>query len=209
MATVKEIKLKKNGAMVSPVVLIDSLKNLDGTKYKDTVTNLLNGYVPTSRTVNGKPLSGNISLSASDVGASASGHNHDDKYFTETEIGNFLKGTATKSVNQTMTFDSYTHSIKINDLSSYGEIYTVTLNVQNFGFDEDNKILAPSGGTTMLLGITCNGRYGSTPLPDISGAEKYIGYGNPLPSGAELITPTGSNLSSYFEGTITLKMIRF
>ena len=33
-------------------------------------------YVPTSRTVNGKALSANISLSASDVGASASGHTH-------------------------------------------------------------------------------------------------------------------------------------
>lgn len=34
------------------------------------------GAVPTSRTVNGKPLSGNISLTASDVGAAASGHSH-------------------------------------------------------------------------------------------------------------------------------------
>ena len=31
-------------------------------------------YVPTSRTVNGKALSANISLTASDVGASASWH---------------------------------------------------------------------------------------------------------------------------------------
>ena len=33
-------------------------------------------YVPTTRTVNGKALSSNISLTASDVGASASGHSH-------------------------------------------------------------------------------------------------------------------------------------
>jgi len=33
-------------------------------------------YVPTSRTVNGKALSANISLTAADVGASASGHTH-------------------------------------------------------------------------------------------------------------------------------------
>ena len=33
-------------------------------------------YVPTTRTVNGKALNANISLSASDVGASASGHTH-------------------------------------------------------------------------------------------------------------------------------------
>lgn len=42
--------------------------------------------VPTSRTVNGKALSENISLTASDVGAAASSHNHDDKYYTEYEI---------------------------------------------------------------------------------------------------------------------------
>lgn len=36
----------------------------------------LNGKVPTSRTVNGKALSANITLSASDVGAAASGHTH-------------------------------------------------------------------------------------------------------------------------------------
>lgn len=35
MATVKEVKLMKDGAMVTPVVLADSVKNLDGTKFKD------------------------------------------------------------------------------------------------------------------------------------------------------------------------------
>lgn len=34
------------------------------------------GAVPTSRTVNGKPLSANVSLTASDVGAAPSGHTH-------------------------------------------------------------------------------------------------------------------------------------
>lgn len=36
----------------------------------------LNNKVPTSRTINGKALSANISLTASDVGAAASGHTH-------------------------------------------------------------------------------------------------------------------------------------
>lgn len=44
------------------------------------------GAVPSSRTVNGKALSENITLSASDVGAATSSHSHDDKYYTETEI---------------------------------------------------------------------------------------------------------------------------
>lgn len=37
MATVKEVKLMKDGAMVTPVVLADSVKNSDGTKYKDSI----------------------------------------------------------------------------------------------------------------------------------------------------------------------------
>lgn len=37
----------------------------------------LTGYVPTSRTVNGKALSGNITLTNSDVGAAATSHTHD------------------------------------------------------------------------------------------------------------------------------------
>ena len=59
-------------------------------------------YVPTSRTVNGKALSSNISLSASDVGAApsshshseyaTSGHTHDDRYYTESEIDTKLSG---------------------------------------------------------------------------------------------------------------------
>ena len=49
----------------------------DGTQWDKLSENIdLSGYVPTSRTVNGKALSGNISLTASDVGASASGHTH-------------------------------------------------------------------------------------------------------------------------------------
>ena len=42
MATVKEVKLMKDGVMVTPVVLIDSVKNLDGTIYKDAVNDSLN-----------------------------------------------------------------------------------------------------------------------------------------------------------------------
>lgn len=37
MSTVKEVKLMKDGKMVTPVTLIDSVKNLDGSKYKETI----------------------------------------------------------------------------------------------------------------------------------------------------------------------------
>ena len=42
---------------------------LDGYATTAQVTGLLSGYVPTTRTINGKTLSGNITLSAADVGA--------------------------------------------------------------------------------------------------------------------------------------------
>ena len=37
MATVKEVKLMKDGVIMAPVVLTDSVKNLDGTKFKDSI----------------------------------------------------------------------------------------------------------------------------------------------------------------------------
>lgn len=37
MADVKEVKILKDGTMATPVVLADSVKNLDGTKFKDSV----------------------------------------------------------------------------------------------------------------------------------------------------------------------------
>ena len=49
--------------------------------YFDTLYTLANlGGVPTSRTVNNKALSSDITLTASDVGASASDHNHTGTY---------------------------------------------------------------------------------------------------------------------------------
>lgn len=50
----------------------DSLSAAQGKVLNDKFAS----YVPASRTVNGKALSANISLTASDVGASASGHTH-------------------------------------------------------------------------------------------------------------------------------------
>lgn len=69
------------------------------------VTNLqtsLDAKVPTSRTINGKALSANISLSASDVGAASSSHSHDDRYYTESEVDTKLSGKANSSHTHTI-----------------------------------------------------------------------------------------------------------
>lgn len=67
--------------------------NTDHTHSIDSIDNLqsvLNSKVPINRTINGKSLSNNINLSASDVGAASTSHNHNDEYYTEVEIDNKL-----------------------------------------------------------------------------------------------------------------------
>ena len=57
-------------------------------------------YVPTTRTVNGKALSANITLSASDIGAAASSHTHD--YAASSHTHSYLPlsgGTVTGTVS--------------------------------------------------------------------------------------------------------------
>lgn len=55
------------------------------------------GAVPTNRTVNNKALSENITLSANDVGAAKSSHNHDTRYYTESEMDTKLSGKSDTS----------------------------------------------------------------------------------------------------------------
>lgn len=43
-------------------------------------------FVPLTRKVNGKRLNADVTLSASDVGAAASDHNHDTRYYTRDQI---------------------------------------------------------------------------------------------------------------------------
>ena len=81
-STITSSNLTTNRALVSNGSGKVAVSDVTSTElgYLDGVTSnvqtQLNGKVPTSRTVNGKALTGNISLSASDVGASATGHTH-------------------------------------------------------------------------------------------------------------------------------------
>ncbi len=67
----------------------------------------LDGKVPTSRTINGKALTGNIKLSASDVGASASDHNHDTIY---AKIDHTHTGYAPSNHNHDTVYSKLGHS---------------------------------------------------------------------------------------------------
>lgn len=132
--------------------------------YVDGVTSSiqtqLNAKVPTSRTVNGKALSANITLSAGDVGADVAGaaatalseaksyvdteiaewvgeetvssqitsaleskadtgHTHDDRYYTESEIDTKLTGKANASHGTHVTYDS-TNKPKMDGTAAFG-----------------------------------------------------------------------------------------
>lgn len=73
------------------------------------VTNLqttLDAKVPTSRTINSKPLTANVSLSASDVGAAPASHSHNDLYYTETEIDTLLSTKSDTTHNHDSKYDT-------------------------------------------------------------------------------------------------------
>lgn len=42
MVTVREVKLMKDGKMVTPVVIAGSVKNLNGTSYEESINNSIN-----------------------------------------------------------------------------------------------------------------------------------------------------------------------
>ena len=60
----------------------------------DSLQDALDAKVPTSRTVNGKALSADITLSASDVGAATSSHTH-SSYVNQNAFSNVAVGTTT------------------------------------------------------------------------------------------------------------------
>ena len=117
-------RLTKSG---STITLTGSDGSSSSVTDSNTTTSVdLSGYVPTSRTVNGKALSSNITLSASDVGAApsshthsyaASSHTHDDRYYTETEINNKLSGYSPTSHTHDGRY--YTETEINNKLSGY------------------------------------------------------------------------------------------
>ena len=82
---------------------VSTKANSSHTHSISNVTNLqssLDAKVPTSRTVNGKALSSNISLSASDVGAAASSHTH-SSYVNQNAFSNVKVGSTTVAADTT------------------------------------------------------------------------------------------------------------
>lgn len=89
------------------------------------VNSALSGKVPTTRKVNGKSLSADVTLSASDVGAADSAHNHNDIYYTESEMDDKLSEKAasvhTHSKSQIIDFPA---SMPASDVPAWAKAAT-------------------------------------------------------------------------------------
>lgn len=57
-------------------------------------------FVPLARKINGKALSADVTLTASDVGAAASDHNHDTRYYTQAQIDTKMSNAGEDTVSE-------------------------------------------------------------------------------------------------------------
>lgn len=88
----------------------------DGTEWQELGTAVdLSGYVPTSRKVAGKALTGDITLSASDVGAATSGHTHT----TSIASGGTSSLDLAASTTYTLTAGGTTYAFKTPPNTTY------------------------------------------------------------------------------------------
>lgn len=78
----------KGSAIKSGVIANNDLATFiyDGTNYQLISLDNWESYVPTSRTINGKALTSNITIEAEDIGAAHIDHSHDDIYITRDEM---------------------------------------------------------------------------------------------------------------------------
>ena len=114
----------------------DSLSAAQGKVLNDKFAS----YVPTSRTVNGKALSANISLNASDVGASASGHTHN--YAGSSSAG----GSANSAVKlDTTTSGSATQPVYFSEGKPVACTYTLGKSVPSNAVFTDTNTWRPLG----------------------------------------------------------------
>lgn len=134
-------------------------------------------YVPTSRTVNGKALSSNITLSAGDVGAAASSHSHN--YAGSSSAG----GAATKA-NGIVVSDTRNDNSAPKDAAFDKQLLTAD-------FKYSSKIGSPTGFSGTYCGVLS-----FAPWTETSGGHGYqlaFGYAN---EGHPRLALRGSDLSA-------------
>ena len=115
-STLSALANKIKELFVSKTDFNSSLSNKADKSHTHSIsdtTNLqstLDGKVPTSRTINNKPLTANITLSASDVGAASSTHDHNDKYYQKSEVDSALSNKSDKTHNHDSAYAAKTHN---------------------------------------------------------------------------------------------------
>ena len=98
-------------------------------------------YVPTSRTVNGKALSGNITLSAGDVGAAPSSHSHN--YAGSSSAG----GSANSAVKLDSSAGSATQPVYFSSGKPVATTYTLGKSVPSNAVFTDTDVRNTAGST--------------------------------------------------------------
>lgn len=105
-------------------------------------------YVPTSRTVNGKALSANISLSASDVGAAASSHTHSKSQITDFPTS--MPASDVYAWAKASSKPSYSWS-EISNKPSIPSVGNGTVTIKQNGATKGSFTLNQSGNATIEL----------------------------------------------------------
>ena len=107
-------------------VIADTYQTIaNATSQHNTLQSAIDGKVPTSRTVNGKALTANITLSASDVGAAAADHGTHVTYSTTAPV---MDGTASVGSASTVARSDHKHPTDTSR-ASQAEVTALTTTV--------------------------------------------------------------------------------
>ena len=162
-STLSALVTKIKELFVTKVDLETSLSNKAEKSHTHSIsdtTNLqstLDGKVPTSRTINSKPLTANVTLSASDVGAAPSTHDHDDRYYTESEIDQKLADKSDKTHNHDSSYAAKDHSHDDYALSEVLDGHTTNSDI-HFTAAERTKLSGIAAGAQVntITGVKGN-----------------------------------------------------
>lgn len=159
-----------DGVMIADSADGGKAKRLLWSNVKATLGKL---FVPLARKINGKALSADVTLTASDVGAAASDHNHDTRYYTQTQIDTKMSNAGEDTVSE--------HN---RSASAHSALFAA----------KQNKIKGKKG---KYLGFTANDTVGEVDAPASGGsritltfASDFVGRVWTLKGGNETYTGT-------------------
>ena len=172
-----------NGTTITPTNKIANIEIDVPTKTSDLTndsgfitSSALGGYVPTSRTINSKALTNNITLSASDVGALSTSTTYVSSVNGSSGAITGIQTTSnlSTSIDETSTDTEYPsakvvydsqveQNEKIEELERYKTIYNVLPKVEDEG---EALTLNDTGNATLKIDLKGNTTQEGTPTPD-------------------------------------------